>query len=79
MSVAKVIEVIASSTRSFDDAVAQGVARATDSLEEITGAWVKDQQVVVSNGKVTEYRVNPKVAFVLKSRSRLTAGRVLLP
>lgn len=66
MSVAKVIEVIASSTKSFDDAVAQGVARATDSLEEITGAWVKDQQVVVSNGKVTEYRVNLKVTFVLK-------------
>jgi flavin-binding protein dodecin len=66
MSVAKVIEVIASSTKSFDDAVAQGVARATDSLEEITGAWVKDQQVVVSNGKVTEYRVNLKVTFVLR-------------
>lgn len=66
MSVAKVIEVIASSTKSFDDAVAQGVARATDSLEEITGAWVKDQQVVVSNGKITEYRVNLKVTFVLK-------------
>lgn len=66
MSVAKVIEVIASSTKSFDDAVNQGVARAIDSLEEITGAWIKDQQVVVSNGKVTEYRVNLKVTFVLK-------------
>lgn len=66
MSVAKVIEIKASSSKSFDDAVAQGIARATDSLEDVSGAWIQDQQVSVSNGKISEYRVTLKVTFVLK-------------
>ena len=66
MSVAKVIEIIASSKKSFEDAAVQGVAKAADSLHDITGAWVKDQSVKVVNGKVTEYRVGMKVTFVLK-------------
>ncbi len=66
MSVAKVIEIKASSSKSFDDAVAQGIARATDSLEDVSGAWIQDQQVAISNGKITEYRVTLKVTFVLK-------------
>jgi dodecin len=66
MSVAKVIEIIASSKKSFEDAVAQGVVKAADSLHDITGAWVKEQSVKVTNGKITEYRVNLKVTFVLK-------------
>ena len=66
MSVAKVIEIIASSKKSFEDAVAQGVSKAADSLHDITGAWVKDQSVKVVNGKVVEYRVGLKVTFVLK-------------
>lgn len=66
MSVAKVIEIIASSKKSFEDAVAQGVTKAADSLHDITGAWIKDQSVKVVNGKVTEYRVDMKVTFVLK-------------
>lgn len=70
MSVAKVIEVISSSKKGFEDAVAQGVERAADSLHDITGAWVQDQSVVVSKGKVTEYRVSLKVTFVLKDASK---------
>ena len=66
MSVAKVIEIIASSKKSFEDAVAQGVTKAADSLHDITGAWVKSQSVKVVGGKVTEYRVDMKVTFVLK-------------
>ncbi len=66
MSVAKVIEVVASSSKSFEDAVAQGISRATDSLDDVAGAWIKEQKVVVSKGKVTEYRVNMMVTFVLK-------------
>ena len=66
MSVAKVIEIIASSKKSFEDALAQGVNKAADSLHDITGAWVKDQSVKVVNGKVVEYRVGLKVTFVLK-------------
>ena len=66
MSVAKVIEVKASSNKSFDDAVVQGIARAADSLDAVAGAWIQDQQVVVSKGKITEYHVTLKVTFVLK-------------
>ncbi len=66
MSVAKVTEVIASSTKGFDEAVAEGVARADKTLKNITGAWVKDQNVVVEKGKITEYRVSLKVTFILK-------------
>ena len=66
MSVAKVIEIISTSSRSFDDAVTEGVSRASQTISGITGAWVKDQSVEVSQGKVTEYRVILKVTFVLK-------------
>ena len=66
MSVAKVTEIISSSKKSFEDAVQVGVARADKTLNDITGAWVKDQSVVVDKGKVTEYRVVLKVTFVLK-------------
>jgi dodecin len=72
MSVAKVIEIISSSKKSFEDAVAQGVAKAADSLHDITGAWVKEQSVKVSNGKVAEYRVNLKVTFLLKDAAKVT-------
>ena len=70
MSVAKVIEIISSSKKSFEDAVAQGVNKAADSLHDITGAWVKEQSVKVVGGKVTEYRVNMKVTFVLKDEPK---------
>jgi len=66
MSIAKVTEVIASSTKSFEDAVSSGITRADKTLKNITGAWVKDQSVVVEKGKVTEYRVVLKLTFVLK-------------
>lgn len=66
MSVARVTEIIASSPKSFDDAVDTGVARATKTLKNVTGAWVQDQKVVVNDGKVTEYRVTLKVTFVLE-------------
>lgn len=65
-SVAKVIEIIASSDKSFEDAVAQGVEKASESLKDITGAWVQDQSVKVKDGKVTKYRVVLKVTFVIK-------------
>lgn len=66
MSVAKVTEIISSSTKSFDDAVTKGVERADKTLNNIKSAWVKEQKVVVEKGKVTEYRVTMKVSFVLK-------------
>ena len=68
MSVAKVLEVISTSSKSFEDAVQKGISRTTDSLTDVTGAWIQDQKVVVKNGKITEYRVNLKITFVLKEK-----------
>ncbi len=65
MSVARVTEIISSSTKGFDDAVASGVARAAETLKNVEGAWIQDQKVVVKNGKIVEYRVNLKVTFIL--------------
>jgi len=66
MSVAKVTEIIASSNKSFDDAIENGVERASKTLKNVTGAWVESQKVVVKDGKVSEYRVAMKVTFILK-------------
>lgn len=65
MSVAKITEISATSEKSFDDAVQQGIERASKTLDRITGAWVNEQKVDVENGKVVRYRVNMKVTFVL--------------
>ncbi len=65
MSVARVTEIIASSSKSFEDALEKGIERASETLKNVEGAWVKDQKVVVSNGKIKEYRVVMKVTFVL--------------
>ncbi|MEL6681311.1 MAG: dodecin family protein [Pseudomonadota bacterium] len=65
MSVAKVTEIIASSSKSFDDAVEIGIKKASKTLKGITGAWVADQKVTVKDGKVDEYRVVMRVTFVL--------------
>jgi hypothetical protein len=66
MSVARVTEITAASPKSFEDAVRLGIARANKTLENVKGAWVQGQKVVVENGKITEYRVTLKVTFVLK-------------
>ncbi len=66
MSVAKVIEISSSSSVGFEDAIKQGIARASQTVKNIQGAWIQDQQVVVSGGEVTEYRVMMKVTFVLE-------------
>lgn len=64
--VAKVTEIIASSKKSFEDAVQKGIARASKTLKSVQGAWVDNMKVTVSNGKIVEYRVNMRVTFVLK-------------
>lgn len=66
MSVAKVIEITATSTKSFEDAIEQGIARAGDSLSDVKGAWIKEQKVVIDRGKIVGFRVNMQVTFVLK-------------
>lgn len=66
MSVARVTEIIASSEKSFEDAVEKGVERAAQTLKNVEGAWVQDQKVTVKGGKIAEYRVNLKVTFILE-------------
>jgi flavin-binding protein dodecin len=65
MSVAKTVEIHASSKVSFEDAIQQGIARAGKTLENIEGAWISEQKVKVTKNKVTEYRVTMRVTFVL--------------
>jgi len=67
MSVARVTEIKASSTKSFDDAIKTGVARAQKTLNNVRGAWIENQEVVIdANGQITEYRVQMKVTFILE-------------
>jgi flavin-binding protein dodecin len=65
MSVAKVSEISATSPKSFEDAIQQGLTRASKTLRNLRGAWVKEQHVRCENGKITEYQVNMMVTFIL--------------
>ena len=65
MSVAKVSEITATSSKSFEDALQQGLARANKTLRNVKAAWVKEQQVHVSKGAITEYQVNMMVTFII--------------
>jgi len=65
MSVARITEISSSSNESFEDAIKQGVARASETLHGIRSAWVKEQEAEVKDGKVIGYKVNLKVTFVL--------------
>ena len=65
MSVARVTEIIAGSSSSFDDAIKAGIERAVKTLKNVKGAWVQDQELILDDGKIKEYRVHLKVTFVL--------------
>lgn len=65
MSVARVTEIIASSQKSFEDAIEVGIDRATKTLENVKSAWVKGQKAEIENGKITSYRVTLMITFVL--------------
>jgi hypothetical protein len=65
MSIARVTEIVAASPNSFDDAIKAGIARADKTLDNVRGAWVKDQEVVLDDGKIVEYRAHLKITFVL--------------
>jgi dodecin len=65
MTVARITEISSVSKTSFQDAIDQGVARANKTLKNVRGAWVKDQEVTVDDGKVTGYKVILKVTFIL--------------
>ncbi|RWE91861.1 dodecin family protein [Mesorhizobium sp.] len=65
MSAARVTEITSSSNKSFQDAIEVGIARAAKTLKNVEGAWIQDQKVVVEDGKISAYRVNMKVTFIL--------------
>jgi flavin-binding protein dodecin len=65
MSVAKVIEISATSTNGFEDAIKTGITKAAETVRGIEGAWVKEQKVVVTSDQVSEYRVNLAITFKL--------------
>lgn len=65
MSIAKISEISSTSTKSFEDAIQQGIARASKTLRGVRSAWIKEQHVRVENGRPAEYQVNMMVTFVL--------------
>ena len=66
MSVANVVEITAQSSEGFEDAIRQGISKATETVRNITGAWVKEQSVAIQNGEIVGYRVDLKVTFLLE-------------
>lgn len=67
MSIARVTEISASSNSSFEDAIEKGMTRAAKTLKNLKGGWVKEQKVSCDeNGKISEYRVDLKVTFILE-------------
>jgi flavin-binding protein dodecin len=65
MSIARITEISSTSTKSFEDAIQSAVTRATKTLRNVRGAWVKEQQIKIEDGKIVEYQVNLMITFVL--------------
>jgi flavin-binding protein dodecin len=65
MTIARITEVISTSTISFDDAIKKGIERAARTLDNVDGAWVQDQKVTVENGSISEFEVTLKITYVL--------------
>jgi flavin-binding protein dodecin len=73
MSVAKVIEISARSPNSFEAAILEGVDRVNNSVDQVTGVWIKDQQAVIKNGQIAEYQVMMKVTFIVSASQQKEA------
>ncbi len=71
MSVAKNIEITSTSTQSFEDAVNKGISKASETIKNVRGAWIKEQKVKIENGKVSEYNVMMIITFVLGSNEKV--------
>ena len=65
MTIARITEVISTSTISFDDAIKKGIERAARTLDNVDGAWVQEQKVIVENGSISQFEVTLKITFVL--------------
>ena len=66
MSIAKVVEVNSRSNTSFEDAIQTGIAKVTETVKNVQGAWINEQKVVIKDNKITEYRVNLKISFLVE-------------
>ena len=66
MGIARTTEITSSSGKSFEDAIKKGIKRYDETIENVEGAWVKEQKVVVDKGEIKEFRVTMKVTFLLK-------------
>ena len=66
MAIAKIVEVNSSSTKSFEDAIQTGIAKVTETVKNVQGAWVNEQKVIIKDNKITEYRVNLKISFLVE-------------
>ena len=71
MSVARIVEISSTSTKSFEDAMQQGIARATKTLRNVRSAWIKEQEVRVDGNRIVDYKVNMLVTFVLDDTSQI--------
>ena len=65
MAIAKVVEVNSSSQKSFEDAIQTGISKVTETVKNVQGAWINEQKVIIQDNKITEYRVNLKISFVV--------------
>ena len=65
MAIAKVVEVTSSSQKSFEDAIQTGISKVTETVKNVQGAWINEQKVIIQDNKITEYRVNLKISFVV--------------
>lgn len=66
MAIAKVVEVNSSSAKSFEDAIQTGIAKVTETIKNVQGAWINEQKVIIKENKITEYRVNLKISFLVE-------------
>jgi hypothetical protein len=66
MSTAKILEITSTSPKSFEDAIRNGIERTNKTLNQVQGAWIKEQKVEMNNGQVTAFRVDMKVTFLLE-------------
>ncbi len=74
MTLARVTELSATSDQSFEDAIDQAVKRATSTLRNVEGAWVKDMNVLIENNQITGYKVNVAISFVLEEGEKIVHG-----
>ena len=65
MAIAKVVEVNSSSQKSFEDAIQTGIRKVTETVKNVQGAWINEQKVIIQDNKITEYRVNLKISFLV--------------